>query len=218
MSISDPATRTLANEILSAQVIEHPWFYILLIAISLTGSAIGALVASYFKRRGETLATKADFDELLNQLQQSTQLAEEIKADIQSKYGEQSTLRALLRDRTESIIMATFELESWLEAARSRALYGEPFNWGGSPISKISALRDIYFPEVSVEFHELKLRYVHYVQWILGLQEVRLNSGGQAAAMKPYLSTFLKSYQPFSDALEPFRMQIIEAARARGGL
>lgn len=218
MPISAAEIRQIADGVLREQVTEQPWFYLLLAAISLVGSAFGGFLAAYFKKRGEMLATKADFDELLTQLRQSTHLAEEIKADIQSKYGEQATLRALLRDRTELLVMATFELEGWLGEARAHAFQGESFESDSSPMSKISALRDIYFPEIGVEFSELRLRYIQYIQWLLDLQGVRLGSAGNAAAMQPHLSTFSQAYQPFSAALGPFRAQVIAAARARGGL
>ena len=197
---------------------EQPWFYLLLIAVTFVASAGGAFLSAYFKRRGESLATKADFQQLLDQLRQSTDLAEEIKANIQSKYGEQATLRALLRDRMESLVMATFELESWLSEARAHALQGESFESNGSPMSKISALRDIYFPEVGLEFSELNVRYIEYVQWLLDLQGARLTYGGNVQAMQPHVDGFGGVYRPFAAALEPFRRQVIASANARGGL
>ncbi|UGB45241.1 hypothetical protein LQ772_14845 [Frateuria edaphi] len=218
MPLSASEFRRIVTEVLDGQVSEQPWFYLLLAAATFIGGACGAFLSAYFKKRGETLATKADFNGLLAQLRQSTHLAEEIKADIQTKYGEQSTLRALLRERTESIVMATFELESWLGEARARAFQGESFESDSSPMSKISALRDIYFPDIGIEFTELRLRYIEYIQWLLGLQGARLTSGGNVEMMQPHIVTFNNVYQPFSAALAPFRAKVIASARARGGL
>lgn len=119
MPISTSQLRQIVTEVLDGRISEQLWFYLLLIAVTFVASACGAFLSAYFKKRGESLATKADFEQLLVQLRQSTHLAEEIKADMQSKYGEQATLRALLRDRTEAIAMATFELESWLGETRA---------------------------------------------------------------------------------------------------
>jgi len=109
MPISPDQARQIVTEALDGRMSEQPWFYLLLIAVTFVAGACGAFLSAYFKKRGESLATKADFQQLLGQIRQSTHLAEEIKADIQSRYGEQATLRALLRDRMESLVMATFE-------------------------------------------------------------------------------------------------------------
>jgi len=85
-------------------------------------------------------------------------------------------------------------------------------------MSKISALRDIYFPEVGLEFAELRVRYIEYIQWLLDLQGVRLTCGGNVQAMQPHLDGFGGVYRPFAAALEPFRGQVIASARARNGL
>ena len=218
MSISANQVRQIVSEVIDGRVSEQPWFYLLFLAITFLAGACGAFLSAYFKKRGESLATKADFQQLLDQLRQSTHLAEEIKADIQSKYGEQATLRSLLRDRTEALVMATFDLENWLGEARSRAFQGESSEFNGSPISRISALRDIYFPEVGAEFAELEGRNLDYTQWLNGLLRERLNCGGDVQAMQPYLDGFGAIYRPFLAALEPFRRQVIASAKARGGL
>jgi len=56
--------------------------YLLLVLVSLLGGTLGAFVGAYSKKRGENLATKADFDAILKQLAQQTQQAESIKAEI----------------------------------------------------------------------------------------------------------------------------------------
>ncbi|WP_457599059.1 hypothetical protein [Hydrogenimonas sp.] len=53
------------------------------IVISVTAAGVGAFLGSYFRRKGENIATKEDFDQLLNQLKNQTKATEEIKAEIQ---------------------------------------------------------------------------------------------------------------------------------------
>lgn len=55
------------------------WLAILLISIAVLVPSVRAFVLAYFKTRGETYATKQDFDELLRQLQAQTHATEEIK-------------------------------------------------------------------------------------------------------------------------------------------
>lgn len=216
--ISATEARQIANEVVEGRVLNDPVFFLSLLAITTIASAIGSYISSYFKKRGEALATKADFQELLSQLKESTQLAEEIKGDVQSRYGEAASMRALLRDRTERIVMATFDLELWLEQARSKAIDGQSSEAGGSPMSKVSALRDIYFPEINVEYQEFYQRHFAYIQWIHSIQMARLENGNNLQPVRDVLATLDQVYPPFLAAVVRFRAQIIASARARGGL
>ena len=80
--------RAVANEIVNQTIFENYRFYLLVVAISLVASAVGAFTVAYFKKRGESLATKADFAEMLRQLKDTTSLAEGIKSDLKAKHDE----------------------------------------------------------------------------------------------------------------------------------
>lgn len=218
MTLSPDQVRQIATDAVSGRALDDPWFYLAVLCTTAVASALGSFISSYFKKRGEAFATKADFDELLEQLKQSTHLAEKIKADIQSRHGEAASVRALLRDRTESLVMATFDLELWLEQARSKAIEGQSFEVSASPLSKISALRDIYFPEILVEYRDFYHRHNVYVQWILSVQAARLQNQDNLEPVRALLARFEEIYQPFVPALATFRASVIAAARARGGL
>ncbi len=56
------------------------WF---VIVMSIAAAGIGTFLGSYFRRKGENIATKEDFDQLLKQLKDQTKATEDIKAEIQ---------------------------------------------------------------------------------------------------------------------------------------
>lgn len=56
--------------------------YVVLVGISGLGGILGSFFTSYASKRGEHLATKADFDELLKQLKMQTRETEQIKSEI----------------------------------------------------------------------------------------------------------------------------------------
>ncbi len=60
-------------------------FKTLLLILAAAGSAISAFFASYAKQKGEQLATKHDFDDLLRQVKRTTELTEQIKAQTSSQ-------------------------------------------------------------------------------------------------------------------------------------
>ncbi|HEY7293019.1 MAG TPA: hypothetical protein VH583_24495 [Vicinamibacterales bacterium] len=60
----------------------HPAVYLLIALVSLLGGTLGAFVGAYARRRGENLATKADFNSLMEQLRLQTEETERIKSEI----------------------------------------------------------------------------------------------------------------------------------------
>jgi hypothetical protein len=72
----------LLRRILGEGLQLQPIVYLLIVALSLVSGALGAFLGAYLKRRGENLATKADFDSLIDQLRTQTQEVEQIKSEI----------------------------------------------------------------------------------------------------------------------------------------
>lgn len=218
MPISPSEAQKIANEILQGSLTERPWFYITFLTLTFISGAAGAFLTGYFKKRGESLATRADFESLRDQLKQNTHLAEEIKADVQTRYGERASIRALLRERAEALVMATFDLEVWLNEAQNRAFQGNSSDYDSSPMSKISAFREIYFPEISAEYDLVKAKYLSYASWLVELRQVSLEARGDQAQLQRHLDRFGDAYTPFYASLAQFRTRVIAAAKARGGL
>jgi hypothetical protein len=69
-------------------ILKHGWaawpLYLAMLVLSAVGGALGAYAGAYLKKRGETLATKHDFEALADQLAANTALTEDIKADVAS--------------------------------------------------------------------------------------------------------------------------------------
>jgi hypothetical protein len=51
--------------------------------LALLSAGVGAFLGAYLKRKGQHLATKEDFDQLLKQIKAQTQATEDIKGEIQ---------------------------------------------------------------------------------------------------------------------------------------
>src|SRR4051794_1755034 len=72
----------LAKAIVDKTILSSWQLYALLAAITFVFSALGAFAGKYLGKRGEALATKADFGELQRQLKESTRLTEQIKGEV----------------------------------------------------------------------------------------------------------------------------------------
>ena len=218
MQIPADQVRAIATEIVNGDVWRNPFFYLVVVAISLISSVAGTFLSSYFGKRGEALATKADFDQVLTQLRDSTDATENIRAEIMDRYGSAAAARETLRDRLELMVMATFELEHWLEQARSRAIRGETSDFTGSPIAKIEALRLIYFPNVTAEFNTVNSLFLAQTRWILQVQADALCRQRGEDVATPHTDRFQEVHSPLLPALSAFRTRLVDSARQRGGL
>jgi len=72
----------LLRRVIGEGVQLHPAIYLLVVFVSLLGGIVGAFFGAYSRKRGENLATKADFDSLLQQLRRQTEETERIKSEI----------------------------------------------------------------------------------------------------------------------------------------
>jgi len=59
------------------------WFTVILLMVAVLVSVTAASLESYAKRKGENLATREDFEELLRQVKLTAQATEQIKAQMQ---------------------------------------------------------------------------------------------------------------------------------------
>jgi hypothetical protein len=138
MSITE--LELLLRKLLGEGVQLHPTSYLLLIVVSLVTAGLGAYFGAYLRRRGENLATKSDFDELLQQLGRQTQQVEVIKSEIARAGWVHQRRWELSRDLYFELLRTLEELRQkgrWLaHAVSSSQVSDPPFGgdyWGVSP-------------------------------------------------------------------------------------
>lgn len=208
--------KTIANEIVNQAIFENYKTYLLITAISLVTGSLTAFLSSYLKKRGENFATKTDFNEILNQLKETTKSTEEIKSDINSKLLDEHNLKNLVREKLEFIISETFALELWLERARSGAFKGISPDTHDSPIAKIEMYQSIYFKEVEKELLELNSAYYRMIDLVLGLTIDAI--AGKLPDIDDFKEKFKEAHGPFLAKINGFRKSIIENYAPKYGL
>ena len=75
----DPELYKLIQQAVREGLASTTW---LLILSWLVAAGVGSFVGSYFKKKGENLATKEDFQQVLDQLTKQTEATEKIKGSI----------------------------------------------------------------------------------------------------------------------------------------
>ncbi len=218
MKISGQHAATIASEIAKGQFLDRLEMYVLIALIVFLSSALSAYVVSYFRKKGETAATRADFDAVLDQLRQSTSVSEGIRSEIQAALGERAALRQTIREKAEKVIEASFNLEHWLENCRSLALRGDTFDINGSPMNAISALQLLYFPDSNPHRVLLEKALNDQLRWMLELANLSSWPVTDAGKRSAHLEGFEALHGPLQSTLREFRQSIISNARSAGAL
>jgi hypothetical protein len=208
MTELESIVRVVASEIVNQTIWENYKFYLLVAAISLVSSALVAFSLPYLKRRGENLATKADFNEILRQLKNTTTLTESIKSDIKAKLNEEYSIRALAREKMEVLFEQTFDLELWLERARSQAFEGNLPDVECSPMAKIEMYQSIYFKELRVEVLVLNGAVSAMIKWLLEVALETAKAKIENRAMDIEIEKYAGLIKPIITALSILRKDL----------
>ncbi|EKA4470977.1 hypothetical protein OLI36_004584 [Vibrio parahaemolyticus] len=202
----------IAKDIVNETIFDNYHMYMLVIAISVLSAILSSLFTSYFKKRGEHLATKADLEDIVAHLEATTLAAEKIKADIAKDLQEKLDQKVLLREKLETIFSHTFELELWLEKSRSEAIRKKAPNVNESPLCKLEMYQAIYFPEVNDELIDLQDAYYPMLRFILSMAQ------GKTGISKSEVEEFTEVNDPLFKSLKSFRVALLEKYSAQAGL
>src|SRR6516165_8619311 len=119
------------------------------VVIAALVSALTALGVSYFRTRGQNLATKHDFEELQKQLKANTELVETIKSEVSQRDWAQREWTNLRRVKLEALLEKMHECEAYPDRCRSEAVKGSfPAEEGRDVIGELDTISDMYFPEL----------------------------------------------------------------------
>jgi hypothetical protein len=121
------------------------------VVIAALVSSLTALGVSYFRTRGQNLATKHDFEELQRQLEDNTKLVEDIKSEVGQGDWARREWTNLRRIKLEALLEKMHECEVYLDRRRNSAYEGEPAKPERDCISELDALAALYFRELRSE-------------------------------------------------------------------
>src|SRR5262249_61677006 len=98
---------------------DRPWLFLLVNAVVMAiVGVLATLGTSYFRTRGQNLATKHDFDELKEQLKANTELVETIKSEVSQRDWTQREWTTLRRIKLEALLEKLHEGEVYLDRRR----------------------------------------------------------------------------------------------------
>jgi hypothetical protein len=189
------------------------WLFLLVnvIVMALVG-VLAVLGTSYFRTRGQNLATKHDFDELQKQLKATTETVETIKAEVGQKDWAQREWTNLRRTKLEALLEKMHDCETYLDQHTNRFLEGKGIDdQRRDPLSELSAIGTLYFPELKEEVSRFYL--IGKTQIVAGLQlsQALGSAGDNLAARQNAFDTFRQKSSPIE--LAEARSALTDAAR-----
>lgn len=153
--MSEVLLRELAEKIAREQFLNQWPIYLLMLLLAVVGGALASYFGSYFKKRGENLATKSDFNNLLAQIKATTIATEDVKARISHLDWSTKERKVLLRNNLEELLNKLHELENWQDEKRHLALFtDEKFITHSAIVSNATILIALYFPELRQAVHD----------------------------------------------------------------
>lgn len=142
----DVTTQAFVTEIVSRRIAEN-WLYWLLF---LAASFLAAFAGAYIKRRAENLATRDDFNELKRQLEATTRITEDIKAEIGHREWKAREVNALKRVKLEEFLETLTQSLEELSTYVRKSCSGEFADKDDTPLARVEMLASLYFPSMRV--------------------------------------------------------------------
>lgn len=156
----DPTTQAFVTEIVSRKIAEN-WLYWLLY---LAAVFVAAYVSPYIKRRAENLATRDDFEELKRQLQQTTRLTEEIKAEIGHAEWKAREVNSLKRSKVEELLRDVLAGEEKASLLFRRSVLGDVGEVDNSNVDAAAAVASLYFENLRIPVYA----FAHHIYTMSG--------------------------------------------------
>ena len=161
--------RNIAEAVVRDQLLLNWRFYVLVCVLTFIASAGGHWLAAYLRKRGETLATKADMHEILRQVSETTRATERVRSDIAQADWVAREWRTTRRLKLEELLSSAYSLDQWLDQQRSKWVYEEEPTSDAVPLQRMKLLATLYFPELRTEATAVSLAHQEAVIYILDI-------------------------------------------------
>lgn len=192
----------------------HNWkFWLVLAAVVFVAGAGATFLVGYSKKRGESLATKADLENVLSQVKQTTELTEKIRGEIQHSQWTAKEAIVLRRVKLEELMGAIYDLRKWIAQESSNRLFSGPPPSIDSPVDRADLLVNLYFPELKQEFGQYiasKSLSTYFIECAMKLNDAAQDQEKRRAV----LNAAREGFKPHYEAHLKLISQIEKRARA----
>ncbi|MBN8426255.1 MAG: hypothetical protein J0L65_02185 [Xanthomonadales bacterium] len=211
--MSEKLIREIAISIVQEGLLENWKFYGLILALSMFVAVASAFIGSYIRKRAETYATKADLNELLRQVQKTTEVTEQVRTVVSHADWASREWKTLRRVKLEELLENAFAIDGWLENQKAVWIFQKENKSLQSPADKVSMLATLYFPELSNEVSALVLAQHDAAIWIVGTGQKVNEVAHDAAAKQAAWNAARTEWMPIYKAV-PGATSVVQAKAA----
>ncbi|AUN95879.1 hypothetical protein [Pseudazoarcus pumilus] len=208
--MSEDLIREIAQEVVRQMPPVGGWAYYVILVLCMVGSAF---LGAYFRKRGETFATKADMEEVLRQLTETTQATEEVRAAISHADWHTREWKTLRRQKLEDLLCAVHRARNdWHEYVRG-VLYAEKIPSGMPQTWDISMLCCLYFPELRTQVQQVLEVTEAYWKWAHDIRAGQPSVIPGSVGYEAYAATTISEAEPRIGAIRD-AVQAVDARAA----
>ena len=178
----------VVNDVINNSFVMSWKFYVLYALTNFVVAGGAAYLAAYFAERGKNFATKTDFDELKTQLAINIKITEKIKTNISHVDWVLKENKTLKRVKLEELLLALYEVETWLDNYKRAQLYYDEEFKQKSPMFKVEVLAKLYFGDLAVEIRNYKKLYSVLTMTLMTAKQELLNLKSDKEAIKDALA------------------------------
>jgi hypothetical protein len=184
----------ITNQILKEEILLNWRLWILMFIIWLISIAANNFISKYLEKRGEALATKADFNKLLEMLEKQTEATERIKSTISHEEWSLKENKLVRRQNLEELIETSSLLADYITKHFNLMAKGDVLSV--SPIQKFDMLISLYFPELEAVGKVVIQKY-HITIMGIELKKLEAIRDGVNVDAKSHLQEFQNQFLDF---------------------
>jgi hypothetical protein len=147
--VDNAQLRLLAVEVANQLAFHNLGYWLALLALTIVGGACGRFLGSYFKKRGEQYATKADIGHILQQTEQITRITANTNSVVALGEWSERERRTIRRMKLEEVLMAAYRTRDWINVERDRFIWRADAPTTPSPMPVAIALGRLFLPELA---------------------------------------------------------------------
>lgn len=158
------------------------WKYLLILVLllfisGLLGGLIGGWGRGYGTHSGKIKSIERNINSIQSQLQQSTEITEQIKSQIEHSVWRKKEIESIRREKLEEYMQLVHMLpQNYQNAYRNIRSPSKQTEFDQYLIDKIRIIQLLYFPELTMPTATLTAACVEFTEWLMDGQRILLES------------------------------------------
>jgi hypothetical protein len=168
MDSSNPTIVDIARLIAEGKVADNYQFFFILIALGILAALVAWFIAAYLGERGKLFAMTEKLQERLDEIRQTTEVAESVRTRIAHSDWTTKEYKTLLRNKLEQLMASAYRVKAASEAdARLTEDRRTLQLTSKEPIHEVALLSKLYFSVMEEHVNLFIESHTQHAVWII---------------------------------------------------